>query len=1124
MASVFDPVASAMPTNALVVVDDRTSQDAVGESASGARGSRSRRGSITRVGALWSMFQVYVLLLIVVIAYNALANALRPVRLDLSPEGMMLAGGVDPSVVARYNASNYASARYEMQHRHVQTTYWTHMTRLTIRSTANAIAAVGVGSIKISAALGRASVGLVATALESAGLGVVVDFSRAMGDGAISTVQNVAWLMAFAVAPVVDYALEPLYDFVYDGVEPLYQTFVAGTMDFFEDTTFALEQNLASVVNARVMNIIRWPLHIVLNPFKWPMGVFEAIIHPTYKFCAYPEYFDDVPEPQLPIVRSTFGDKCRSNVWGEWTECSMKCGPGFKVRANHCGKKQVSRCAGTDMIGCDGKCGSGLRTDCNGICGGKTLVDKCGVCGGMNAALGCDGKCFSGMREDTFGSCCHASTISAGGTCGSDAALPDHLKNVASQARKDPGSENSFERMVATLKSVALFFLRILSIVARVVGHVVNTVFSLAVSVLSTIFSTAMLKVIGSLTAGYMVVGVVDKKAQQNLGKFFRDAVPFLDEKERETKNYVVAAMEKKDAPAKPKDQVESFVRRILDDIKRAKDVPGSIMNYVLWLYAKAYGAIVYLSPLILDFLRDSASVHLHEAKREAEHAKAEAQQAKREKDVLLERVQAETLAVEERRKLLTETRQAMEKARAVEIESRRRQKEAEREAKRVQEEAVAELQRAKEMAEIEARKASELHRRDTESLQLQARLLEEKARADRARIEEEERITRDAREQEEMRMQSVRADEARFKSRLADQEGKVHEAVAAASQILRRVEADEARSKSLRRDVVEFEKANIANAKAAKNQAAAERAKEYCSFVTTQFSMMDAFILAQQIVDREQDALDMVKLRDEYVDIKARLMHFRPVPPSLKQTYAFLRKYDARRRSVVALVNAAFFHPEERVQVKALEALARLAAKPSIAARILSTTSTIKEALRAFESKTTGSTRAILAMELVHAMVTNREFAQMGVAFDAESSVVLARALASVLKTTPVANSTPDDIDIRFLVAGIDVIWHIVRYSNYDDRIQTSLAEEGVLRYLLTLRPIASKSTELARVLCGLAMALALENTTVQAMMTEPGVKFPRRVIKLLAQHDAIDYHGEFAQLNDFLTANAGK
>jgi hypothetical protein len=87
MASVFDPVASAMPTNALVVVDDRTSQDAVGESASGARGSRGRRGSTTRVGALWSMFQVYVLLLIVVIAYNALANALRPVRLDLSPEG-----------------------------------------------------------------------------------------------------------------------------------------------------------------------------------------------------------------------------------------------------------------------------------------------------------------------------------------------------------------------------------------------------------------------------------------------------------------------------------------------------------------------------------------------------------------------------------------------------------------------------------------------------------------------------------------------------------------------------------------------------------------------------------------------------------------------------------------------------------------------------------------------------------------------------------------------------------------------------------------------------------------------------------------------------------------------------
>lgn len=1124
MASVFDPVASAMPANALVVVDERTSQDAVGESASGARGSRGRRGSTTRVGALWSMFQVYVLLLIVVIAYNALANALRPVRLDLSPEGMMLAGGVDPSVVARYNASNYASARYEMQRRQAQSTYWTHMTRLTIRGTANSIVAVGVGSVKVGAALGRASVGLVATALESAGLGVVVDFSRAMGDGATSTVQNVAWLMTFAVAPVVDYALEPLYDFVYDGLEPLYQTFVAGTMDFFEDMTFALEQNLASVLNARVMNIIRWPLHIVLNPFKWPIGVYEAIIHPTYKFCAYPEYFDDVPEPQLPIVRSTFGDKCRSNVWGEWTECSMKCGPGFKVRANHCGKKQFSRCAGTDAIGCDGKCGSGLRTDCNGICGGKTLVDKCGVCGGMNAALGCDGKCFSGMREDTLGSCCHASTISAGGTCGSDAAVPQHLKKAASQSGKDLASQKSFfKRMTATLKSVALFFLRILSIVARVVGYVLNAVFSLVIGVLSTIFSTAMLKVIGSFTAGYMVVGVVDKKAQQNLGKFFRDAVPFLDEKETETtKNYVVAAMEKNGAPAKPKDQVESFVRRVLDDIKRAKDVPGSIMNYILWLYAKTYESIIWLSPLILDFLRDAASVHLHKAKREAAHAKAEAQRAKREKDMLLERVEAETLAVEERRKLLTETRQAMEKARAVEMESRKRQKEAEREAKRVQEEAAAELQRAKEMAEIEARKASELQRREAESLQLQERLLEEKARADRARIEEEERIARDAREKEEIRTQALRAEEARIKSRVAVQEGKVHEAVAAASQILRRVEADETSSKSLRRDVVEFEKANIANAKAAKNQIAAERAKEYCSFVTAQFGMMDAFIVAQQIVDREQDALDMVKLGDEHADIKARLMHIRPVPPSLKQTFAFLRKYDARRRSVIALVNAAFYHPEERVQVKALEALARLAAKPSIAARILATTSTIKEALRASESKKTGGARAILGMELVHAMVANREFAQMGVPFDAESAAILARALASVLKTAPAAKNTPDDI--RFLVAGIDAIWRIVRYSNYDTALQTALAEEGALRYLLTLRPIANTSTELTRVLCGLAMALALENSTTQAMMTEPGVKFPRRVIKLLAQQDDIDYHGEFVRLNDFLTANAGK
>merc|ERR1712216_842603 len=203
---------------------------------------------------------------------------------------------------------------------------------------------------------------------------------------------------------------------------------MGGTMDFFEDMTFNLEQNLATVLDARLLSVIRRPMRIFLNPFKWPRGLYDAFIRPAYEFCAYPELFDALDEPVRPIVKRTYGDRCRASAWGDWTKCSMQCGSGFRVRVNHCGKKQYERCVGAGVVGCDGVCDSGLRTDCNGMCGGKALLDKCAVCGGNNAAIGCDGKCFSGMREDTVGNCCHAATITASGMCGEGDNLPAHLK------------------------------------------------------------------------------------------------------------------------------------------------------------------------------------------------------------------------------------------------------------------------------------------------------------------------------------------------------------------------------------------------------------------------------------------------------------------------------------------------------------------------------------------------------------------------------------------------------------------------------------------------------------------------------------------------------------------------
>ena len=75
--------------------------------------------------------------------------------------------------------------------------------------------------------------------------------------------------------------------------------------------------------------------------------------------------------------------------------------------------------------------------------------------------------------------------------------------------------------------NISMTALRLLSLVVHVMVRTSSFV-------IGTLFSTLTLKIIGSLTAGYMIVGVVDKKLQKNIGSFVREAVPFMDENPRE--------------------------------------------------------------------------------------------------------------------------------------------------------------------------------------------------------------------------------------------------------------------------------------------------------------------------------------------------------------------------------------------------------------------------------------------------------------------------------------------------------------------------------------------------------------------------------------------------------------
>ena len=786
---------------------------------------------MTRASALWSMTQVYAVLLLAVWGYNCAATTLRATRTDLSPEGMMLAGGVDPSVIARYNASTYGRGYGSIDRSYDEMARWKHATRYTIRGSFNAAAGVSKGVARAATSSAKWGFRMAISAMERAGMGPVIDVCSMMSVATTSSIGNMMWLVTFAISPIAEYALMPIYDFVLDGLEPLYLYFVTGTMDFFEDMTFTLEQNLATVLDEKVLSVIRWPLHIFLNPFKWPQGFYEAVLYPTYRFCAYPELFDMKEQPVPPIVKRTYGESCRSNAWGEWTKCSVQCGVGFRARVNHCGRRQFNRCVGSGVIGCDGVCESGLRVDCNGSCGGKALLDKCGICGGNNAALGCDGKCFSGMREDTVGNCCHSASITASGVCGSGENLPAHLRAAAEAARaKAEASKNKpplMRRIYQKMRPALLILFNISMTALRLLSLVVHVMVRTSSFVIGTLFSTLTLKIIGSLTAGYMIVGVVDKKLQKNIGSFVREAVPFMDEKPRE--------QEKDKSPAhaylydeKPKTKkeiIEDWVLAGVARLKRGSEVPGSVANYVMWLIGKLNAFVVYASPSVLRVMRDASYVEVSRARQQAKLAEREKRTMHRQHAILARKVEEEVRTEEERQLIMQEAEDAREKA----VNTERR------------------------AAELAARNEAELVRTAIEEAATKARLEAEEASAKAQVAAEEER---------------VRREEAEAKARLEAEDSERRAQVAAEKE---RVRKEEAETKAALEALITAEEERVRKEEAeAKARLEAEEA-EIKARLEEEEAERKAIIASEEERVRKEEAEAKARIEAEEVELKAR-------------------------------------------------------------------------------------------------------------------------------------------------------------------------------------------------------------------------------------------------------------
>ena len=882
-------------SSALVAMDDdledasaRNRALAVARGGGGGSGSRGGSGggaSMTRASALWSMTQVYAVLLLAVWGYNCAATTLRATRTDLSPEGMMLAGGVDPSVIARYNASTYGRGYGSIDRSYDEIARWKHATRYTIRGSFNAAAGVSKGVARAATSSAKWGFQMAISAMERAGMGPVIDVCSMMSVATTSSIGNMMWLVTFAISPIAEYALMPIYDFVLDGLEPLYLYFVTGTMDFFEDMTFTLEQNLATVLDEKVLSVIRWPLHIFLNPFKWPQGFYEAVLYPTYRFCAYPELFDMKEQPVPPIVKRTYGESCRSNAWGEWTKCSVQCGVGFRARVNHCGRRQFNRCVGSGVIGCDGVCESGLRVDCNGSCGGKALLDKCGICGGNNAALGCDGKCFSGMREDTVGNCCHSASITANGVCGSGENLPTHLRAAAEAARaKAEASKNKpplMRRIYQKMRPALLIVFNISMTALRLLSLVVHVMVRTSSFVIGTLFSTLTLKIIGSLTAGYMIVGVVDKKLQKNIGSFVREAVPFMDEqpREQEKDKSPAHAYLYDEKPKTKKEIIEDWVLAGVARLKRGSEVPGSVANYVMWLIGKLNAFVVYASPFVLRVMRDASYVEVSRARQQAKLAEREKRTMHRQNAILAQKVEEEVRTEEERQLIMQEAEDAREKA----VNTERR------------------------AAELAARNEAELVRTATEEAATKARLEAEEASAKAQVAAEEER---------------VRREEAEAKARLEAEDSERRAQVAAEEERVRREEAE---TKAALEALITAEEERVRKEEAeAKARLEAEEA-EIKARLEAEEAERKAIIAAEEERVRKEEAEAKARIEAEEVELKARREEEEAaLRARIEAEEAELK---ARREEEERAV-AALREEEERTKSKFLDEQARLEAE----------------------------------------------------------------------------------------------------------------------------------------------------------------------------------------------------
>mgnify|MGYP003309985203 CR=1 FL=1 len=222
---------------------------------------------------------------------------------------------------------------------------------------------------------------------------------------------NVAFLSWTIVRPAVVFVL-PFWDFVWDGLEPVLVGAKDAVTDAAEDAYFTLEESVGEELGPAFRSWARTARPVYMFPVNVYRFLVATVVRPAVYFCTYPELRGDLEVPEAPTLeRLRWGEKCRKTLWSDWGPCSARCGSGYRARVNHCGAREIVRCDGPGVMGCDEVCDSGAVRDCAGRCRGADAVDCRGVCGG-SSAFGCDGKCRDPpAARDDKGACCVAPTF-----------------------------------------------------------------------------------------------------------------------------------------------------------------------------------------------------------------------------------------------------------------------------------------------------------------------------------------------------------------------------------------------------------------------------------------------------------------------------------------------------------------------------------------------------------------------------------------------------------------------------------------------------------------------------------------------------------------------------------------